>query len=82
MAAILLTKEDKSLNEEAIEILKKQCDKGHSRSMSNLAICYMNGINCKKDHLMARQLFEEAAELKEPDSFFYLGYIDYQNNDF
>jgi len=60
---------------DAYEWFKKAADKGFTRSINSLGICYEHGIGVEKNWNEAIKLYEEAAEKGHIQSIFNLGYL-------
>ena len=53
--------------------LKRKAKCGDIKAQFKLAICYLDGIGCKKNHAKAFQLWKKAAELGDIQSQYNLG---------
>ena len=61
----------------AFELISRAAKRGHSEAQTNLGKLHLMGYAGEKSFADARIWFEKAAEKRDPESIFYLGYLIY-----
>lgn len=62
-----------SLLAEGYECFRRAAEKGDSNGLFNLGMCYMHGLGCRRDGMLAFESFRTAAELGHPEAINNIG---------
>lgn len=62
-----------SLAAEAFECFRRAAEKKDSNGLFNLGMCYMQGLGCRSDGMLAFESFRTAAELGHPEAINNIG---------
>lgn len=60
---------------QAYGLLTRARELGYNPAIANLAECYLNGVCVKKDLVIAKNLFKEAADKNDPEAKFKLAFF-------
>jgi len=75
----LITDEGRPNEQKAFQYFKLAADQGYPKAFTNLGICYEKGKAVPKDLLKALEFYKIAAELRDVDGIFHLGYYTLDN---
>ena len=64
--------------DQAFEWFKKAAEKGHTRAINNLGICYEKGHGTDRDWDIAQRLYTESAQKGSIQAMYNLGYLFFQ----
>lgn len=75
MGRIYLSKNTEEYYLKAFTLLKKSAKQGNANAMNDLGVLYKYGRGCKLNYNKARKWFKKAAELKNDEAAYSLGYL-------
>jgi TPR repeat protein len=67
--------DERQITQTAVNLLKDAVAVGYPKAMTNLGVCYLNGVGVEKCDVEARQFFTAAAHKKDALAMYYVGYL-------